>query len=308
MKSIEEIHRADIALLSDRRYEGDAKPGDWYHGQMIEDDKYLIEELAKRGYSSVRVDWSRPGVDWSRFKALVVRTTWDYYERFEEFSEWFNRVKSEAVFINPPDALEWNMHKRYLPELEGKGIPIVPVRMIDKGSGEKVPDLLKETGWNEAVIKPAVSGGARLTYRVNADKAEEIDAKLRPYLDTEDFLIQPFMKQIQTTGEDTLMVFNGRYTHAIRKKAKAGDFRVQDDHGGTFETYEPSEAQIKLALDAMKASGYNLTYGRVDMVKDDAGTDLIMELEIVEPELWIRLHPESAAVFADEIVRAVNRY
>ncbi|MCH8558727.1 MAG: hypothetical protein LAT84_12945 [Balneolia bacterium] len=294
---------ADIALLSDRRYEGEPKPGDWYHGQMVEDDRYLIEELKKRGFSAVRIDWSRPNVDWSAFRALVLRTTWDYYERFDEFSFWFNRVKNEARLINPAAALEWNMHKSYLPELQQKGIPIVPVRMIKRGSGETLPALLEETGWNEAVVKPAVSGGARLTYRINRDSADKHQELLKSHFEKEDFLLQPFMKQIQTTGEDTLMIFGDRYTHAIRKKAKPGDFRVQDDHGGTVEPLEPSPEQIELALNAMKASGFDLTYGRVDMVKDDEGRDLIMELEIVEPELWIRFHPDSARVFAEEIIR-----
>ena len=101
--------------------------------------------------------------------------------RFDEFSEWFNRVKHEARLINPAAALEWNMHKSYLPELDRKGIPIVPVRMMLKASGETLPALLQETGLNEAVIKPAVSGGARLTYRINRETAEKYQGVLAPH-------------------------------------------------------------------------------------------------------------------------------
>jgi glutathione synthase/RimK-type ligase-like ATP-grasp enzyme len=296
----------DIALLTDHRYAGEARPGDWYHAQMLEDDRLLAAELEKRGLRSVRLDWARPETDWSRYRALVLRTTWDYYDRFAEFSEWLNRVKYQTRIINPVEALEWNMHKSYLPELERRGIPVVPVRMIAKGSGESLAGLLDETGWEEAVIKPAVSGGARLTFRLNKRTAPALDLELKPHLEQEDFLLQPYMNDIAVTGEDTLMVFGDRYTHAVRKKAKKGDFRVQDDHGGTVQHLKPTPQQIMLALKAMKAAGFRLAYGRVDMVKDHEGRDRVMELEIVEPELWLRYHPESAAAFADEIMKMAD--
>lgn len=296
----------DIALLTDHRYVGSARPGDWYHENILHDDRLLQDALRKQGLSSVRVDWADSNVDWLSFRALVFRTTWDYFERIDEFIPWLERVRKQSRLINPPEAITWNMHKRYMPELKRKGIPIVPTQMIPKGSAPVLNELLETAGWDEAVIKPAVSGAARLTYRLNHSNGAELTEKLGPHIENEDFLIQPFMPDIVATGEDTVMVFNGEVTHAVRKVAKEGDYRVQDDHGGTVHSHSPDKEQVELARKAVEASGFDLAYGRVDMVAGPDGSPLLMELEIIEPELWLRFHPPSAEAFADGIKKMVD--
>ncbi|TVQ65146.1 MAG: hypothetical protein EA360_10565 [Balneolaceae bacterium] len=290
-----------VALLTDPRFTGEAAPGDWYHRQILDDDALLQKALTARELPSVRLSWDDPDADWSAFRALVFRTTWDYFERFAEFSAWFERVRTQTILINPPDALSWNMHKGYLQELQQKGVPVVPVRMIPAGSSRPLASLLSEAGWGEAVIKPAVSGGARLTYRIRPSNAAEVEQLLKPHLAREDFLLQPFMPDILTTGEDSLMVLNGEVTHAVRKVAKPGDYRVQDDHGGTVHPHTATPEQVQLALDTVQACGFSLAYARVDMVAGPGGAPLLMELEIIEPELWLRVHPPSADPFADAI-------
>jgi glutathione synthase/RimK-type ligase-like ATP-grasp enzyme len=294
---------ADVALLTDRRYTAAAAdPGDWYLGNILADDGLLQAALSRRGLTSVRVDWADAGVDWSAFGCALFRTTWDYFDRFPQFTAWLDHVERHTRVCNPVPTVRWNMDKHYLADLEARGVPVVPSRFLERGSTTPLIDVLTEAGWDEAVVKPCVSGAARHTYRVNRRTAGEVQPLLTELLAAEAMIVQPFMADIARTGEDTLMVFGGKYSHAVRKVAKAGDFRVQDDFGGTVHPHTPTAEQIALAERAVAACAAVPVYGRVDLVRDNAGRLAIMELELIEPELWLRMHPPSADTFADSVV------
>jgi len=294
--------RADVALLTDHRYAAaEAAADDWYLGNILADDRLLIAALADRGVSAMRLDWSRADVDWSQFRVTVFRTTWDYFDRPAEFATWLGAVEHQTRVCNPPSTIRWNMDKHYLADLASLGIPVVRSRYVERGSRETLHDLLDETGWEEAVIKPCISGAARHTYRVNRRTAAAIEPTVRRLLAVESLMLQPFERAIIGEGEDALMVFGGRFSHAVRKRAQPGDFRVQDDHGGTVHQYEASDEQISLAERAMAACSPTPVYGRVDMVRDNDGRLAIMELELIEPELWLRHHAPAAAAFAAAI-------
>ncbi len=291
-----------IALLTESRFAAPAAaPGDWYLSNILRDDHLLQSALERRGFTSERVDWARSDVDWSRFGCAVFRTTWDYVERHAQFTAWIEHNRVRTRLCNDAETLLWNMDKHYLADLETKGIAIVPSRFIERGTPTSLRALLDESGWVEAVIKPCISGGARHTYRVRADNADELEPVVRSLLASEALILQPFLNRVTETGEDTLMVFNGRYSHAVRKLPKAGDFRVQDDHGGTVHDRKPSEEQIDLAERAVAAAPQVPAYGRVDLVRDDRDNWVVMELELIEPELWLRNHPPSADTFAGAI-------
>lgn len=299
---------ADVALLTESRYTAKvAAPGDWYQGNILADDNSLREGLRRRGLTSQRVDWADPEVDWSQFRLAVFRTTWDYFDRFPEFSRWLERVETQTALCNSSELVWWNLDKHYLADLQSKGVRTVPCRFVERGSEVALAALLEETGWDEAVIKPCVSGTARHTYRVNRQTAAEVEAKLRPLVAEEAFILQPFQQNIVRDGEDTLMVFDGRYSHAVKKRPKPGDFRVQDDHGGTVSQLEPSPEQIAFAEQAMRTCVTTPLYGRVDMVRDNEGAWAVMELELIEPELWLRNHPPAAEAFAEGIARQLQR-
>lgn len=291
-----------IALLTDRRYTASSAPPDnWYLANMLHDDALLTQALLRFGIRCQRVDWSNPSVEWSRFDMAVFRTTWDYYERMDEFVPWLDRVQHLTHLCNPPSVIRWNMDKHYLTDLERLGVPVVPFHLLEKGQDVNLNAILEQYGWSEAVIKPCVSGGARLTYRFNAVSAREIQSCIEPWLQTEAFMVQPFVSSVQVTGEDSVMVFNGEVTHAVRKLPKEGDFRVQDDHGGTVHAHTATMEQVKLARMAMGTCRPAPVYGRVDMVMMEDGRWGVMELELLEPELWLRLHPPSAVMFAEAI-------
>lgn len=293
----------DIALLTDRRYTATtAAVGDWYLKNILDDDRLLREALARHGLTSVRVDWADPAIDWSRFRCAVFRTTWDYFERFAEFDAWLDRAGRQTRLCNLGSTVRWNMDKHYLADLAGRGVPVVPSRFLERGSTQSLAGVLTETGWDEAVVKPCVSGAARHTYRVNRRTAADHQPLVSTLLTQEAMLVQPFQTDIVRTGEDTLMVFGGRYSHAVRKVAKPGDFRVQDDHGGTVHEYQPTDEQIAVAEQAVAACHPVPVYGRVDLVRDNDGRLAVMELELIEPELWLRYHPPAADHFAAGLV------
>jgi glutathione synthase/RimK-type ligase-like ATP-grasp enzyme len=197
------------------------------------------------------------------------------------------------------------MDKHYLADLDATGVNVVPSRFIERGRQVNLLEMLTDTGWHDAIVKPCISGAARHTYRVNPATAAAVEPILNQLLTTESMILQPFQHDVIETGEDTLMVFGGCYTHAVRKTAKPGDFRVQDDHGGTVQEYTPTLDQVELAERAMAACRPVPAYGRVDMIRDNSERLAIMELELIEPELWLRLHPPAAIRLADSIAKMV---
>jgi len=293
----------DVALLTDRRYTAlAAAEGDWYLRNILSDDGLLQEALTRRGLTSLRVDWADPAIDWSLFRCAVFRSTWDYHERFAEFSAWLGRVECETRLCNVGSTVRWNLDKHYLADLADRGVPVVPSRFLERGSTRTLADVLAETGWDESVIKPCVSGAARHTYRTNRRTAGDRQPLLTALLAQEAMIVQPFQADIARTGEDTLMVFGGRYSHAVRKVARLGDFRVQDDHGGSAHEYRPTDEQIALAERVVAGCQPLPVYGRVDMLRDNDGRLAVMELELIEPELWLRYHPPAAEAFAAGVV------
>ncbi len=298
---------ADIALVSERRFVGrEPAADDWYLRNILHDDRLLADALAARGLRTQRVDWSDAGVDWSSFRLAVFRTTWDYFERFPEFTAWLRRAEREVRFINDARTAWWNLDKHYLADLEARGVAIVPSRYLEPGDGQRLPTLLEQTGWYEGVLKPCVSGAARHTYRVDASNAERLQQELATLFAQESFIYQPFVTDIQQGGEKSVLVFGGVATHAVRKVPKAGDFRVQDDHGGTWSPYAATPEELEFAQRAIAAVEPHPQYGRVDIVRGNDGALQLMELELIEPELWLRSSPEAAERFAAAIVEALG--
>ncbi len=300
--------RPMIALLTEHRYAGTTPPeGDWYHANILRDDALLSEALAAHGIAVRRVDWADPHVDWSQFRAAVFRTTWDYFVRYEEFTAWLRHVQKATQLINAAETIWWNLDKHYLADLESRGIATVPSVYLEAGDPRTLEELFATTGWSEVVIKPCVSGAARNTYRVTLENAAEVDNALAPFRAREAFMFQPFIRDIVTGGEITLVLIDGVVTHGVRKVPKAGDFRVQDDHGGSWTEHVPSEDEIAFAERAVAACVPRPLYGRVDVVRGADGSLQTMELELIEPELWLRTHPAAAQRMGRAIAEAITR-
>jgi hypothetical protein len=231
--------------------------------ELAEDDRLLLDHLPARA-----VVWDDRSVDWNAFDAIVIRSTWDYHTRIDEFRAWIDRLDSGGAKLwNPPALLRWNTHKRYLIELAARGVNVVPTLLTSR-----------------VMIKPAVSATA---YRTSM---------LDPF-DSE-MLVQPFIDEVLTAGEWSLIFFRGAFSHAVIKRAGNGDFRVQNEFGGTWERAQPDPSLIAQAHAVLQTIDDPWLYARVDGVARD-GRLLLMELEMTEPSLF--LDGESAARFADAI-------
>ncbi len=290
----------DIIILTDERYEVPDETN-WYQAQLLGEERFLIAGLEARGLRVARVAWSNAEFDWSRTSAAVFRSTWDYFERFAEFSAWMDRVEKTTQLFNAPELVRWNVDKHYLRDLAAHGVNVPVTQFIERGEATTLNEAIAANGWTEAILKPVVSGAARHTYRLNAANLDAHEPVLLELLREEAMMVQPFLGSVMTQGELSLMVIGGRCTHAVRKIAKPGDFRVQDDHGGTVQPHTPTADEIAFAEHAVAACPQMPLYARVDAVRDDSGALSLMELELVEPELFFRFHPPAADALAAAI-------
>lgn len=286
-----------IALLTDARWVSPEKP-DWYAQNILDEDALLSTALELLDWQTERVAWDDADVDWGSYRAAVFRTTWDYFDRFAEFSAWLEQIATRLPLINPASIIRWNMDKHYLLDLTERGVPTVPSLFAEAGSDVTLAQRVAHSGWSELVLKPAVSGAGRYTYRLARGAEAELEKTYADLMAVESMMLQPMQRAIAEEGELSLMVFGDRVTHAVRKIARPGDFRVQDDYGGTVVEHRPTAEQIELAHTALAACESMPAYARVDMVRSNAGRYEVMELELVEPELWLRLHPPAALEFA----------
>lgn len=296
----------DVTILTMKPYVS-PKRITTYISNVLQEDHLLIEALEKQGLKVDRTNWDNPTYDWSKSKTILFRGIWDYFDRFDEFQPWLERVSKITHCINPIELIWWNIDKHYLSDLQEKGIRIVPTIFIDRGEKATLQELINNSGWETIVLKPAISGTARHTYKIDPKDVPAHESIFQELIAQEDLLLQPFLSSIKTRGEVSHMVFDGKYSHSVLKTAKAGDFRVQDDFGGTVHDYSASAEEIQFAENAMKSCAITPIYGRVDVVWDLNDQLAVAELEIVEPELWFRRCPQAARDLAAIVSRYVNK-
>ncbi|WP_144373002.1 ATP-grasp domain-containing protein [Vogesella urethralis] len=295
----------DIVVLTDNALLA-LDEQDWYSRQVHLEDGLVVSALEQHGLKVGRKDWAEPDYDWSQCRAAVFRTTWDYFHRFDEFAPWLARVSHSTRLFNEAALIHWNLDKHYLAALQQAGINTVPTCYIEVGDHRTLAQAIADSGWHDVILKPVISGAARHTYRLQAEDAAALECTFAELVQREALMLQPFQHDILSQGELSLMVIDGQYTHAIRKTAKAGDFRVQDDHGGTVHRYDASADEIRFAEAAVAAVPFDVLYARVDMVRDNRGQLAIMELEMIEPELFFRFQAEAASKLAAGIARRLQ--
>ncbi len=292
----------DIVILTDHRYVNPLEIND-YNKNVLLEDELVSKALQKEGFKTTRVAWSDPEFDWSSTRYILFRSTWDYCDRFDEFSRWLNLVSQQTILLNSEGLVRWNLNKYYLKDLESKGVHCSPTIFINANEQTSLKHLYEIYGLDETVLKPAISGGARHTYRLQKNTFQEYEATFQELLLTESMLLQPFQYNIVTQGEISMVLIDGRYTHAVLKLAKEGDFRVQDDFGGTVHQYNATKEEIAFAEKAINACSPKPIYARVDIFKDNEGMIALAELELIEPELWFRNNPSAA----DKLAKAIKK-
>jgi glutathione synthase/RimK-type ligase-like ATP-grasp enzyme len=259
---------------------------------LTTDDRPLIADLSAVGLTGVPVRWDDRDADWSSFAALVVRSCWDYHTRHDEFVLWLDAVERAGVPVhNPVPLIRWNMDKRYMRELQARGIAIPDTLWVERG-GLSLAGLLEAAGWSEAIVKPAVSASATDTWRVNIDDATARQQEFAELSARTTVLVQRFVPEIATAGEWSIVFIDGKLSHSAIKRPRAGDFRVQKEHGGTVVPAEPPTAVVATSKAVMRALPLPPLFARIDGVETADGY-VLMEAECIEPDLFFRFHPDA---------------
>lgn len=250
------------------------------------------------GLSCEVVGWDDPSIDWSRFRLALLRATWNYPQALPAFLEWLARVDAVTRLWNPLALVRWNAHKGYLLELAERGIPVVPTELVRAGSSVTMAEILERRGWDDVVVKPAVSAGSFRTIRTDRSRLAAGEAHLRSLAAERDVLVQQYLPAVEGYGERALIWIDGALTHAVRKSP-----RFEGDVEQVSEALPIAPAEAALAERVLAGIDMPKLYGRVDMAPGPDGQPMVMELELVEPSLFFRNSPEALA----RLVRALER-
>ena len=294
------MKKYDVVVLTDSRYVKPLKTNT-YISNVLREDELVINALKEKNLSVVKKDWNDSIFDWETTRSILFRSTWDYFDKFELFKKWFNKTKNKCLMINSTETIEWNIDKHYLLDLQEHQIPIPNSEFIKRGSSIDLSLLMQKKNWNEIVVKPTISGAAKNTYRLKEEEIIQFGPTWEKLIYKEDFIVQEFQNNVITEGEVAMIVIGGKFTPAVLKKAKEGDFRVQDDFGGSIAIYNPSEEMVKLAEKCTRILTPIPSYARVDIIWDNLMDLAVSELELIEPELWFRLNPNAAQKLAHHV-------
>jgi glutathione synthase/RimK-type ligase-like ATP-grasp enzyme len=269
-------------------------------------DRLFLEELRRRGFSAAPVVWDDPRADWDHWDAVIIRSCWDYHLKVDRFGEWLDRASAGGRrVINRPELVRWNLHKQYLLDVARAGGRIPPTTVVARGAPGTLREHLGREGWRDAVIKPAVSATGYRTRLVRGSPSEKDERAFAEAIAAGDVLAQAYVPEVSEHGEWSFVFFDGRYSHAALKRAAPGEFRVHIEWGGTVETAPPPPALIAQAQGLMDALALHATYARVDGTAVD-GDLLVMELEVIEPELFFDREPAAAARLARAVERVLH--
>lgn len=278
-----------IALLSIDNLDG-----------FVADDDLTFAPLARLGWSVDTIPWRRIDVNWREYMAVIIRTTWDYHKDLPAFLRALEQIASQTKLANPLSVVRWNADKIYLRELEAKGIKIVrTIWREGQLAAQQIESWFNELQSAELVIKPTVSAGAEDTWRVPQEQSQSEPQLLSAFAGRQ-YMVQPFMSNIITEGEFSLFYFGGEYSHTILKTPKPADFRVQEEHGGLIRAVQPSTELLEAGERVLRLVQPTPLYARADFVRDKEEFAL-MELELVEPSLYLRMDDDAPSRFAQAI-------
>ena len=268
--------------------------------QFVADDDLVVQPLRSLGHEAEFVAW-RHAVDWRKYDGVVIRSTWDYQEHLPAFLRVLQEIETHSRLANPLDILIWNSDKKvYLQDVEKRGGQIIPTIWGDsKIDDHLIQQWFEKFQTDELVIKPTVGANAQDASRLKRG-AVDIN-ELGKTFDQRSYMVQPFMPGIVKEGEFSLFYFNGDYSHAILKTPKVGDFRVQEEHGGEIKSFEPSAELLATGEKVVQCISPTPLYARVDFVRTEAGEFAVVELELIEPSMYLRMAKHAPRMFAEAI-------
>ncbi|HLY03067.1 MAG TPA: hypothetical protein VKR56_11320 [Candidatus Cybelea sp.] len=269
------------------------------------DDCLLASELQRRGLTVSVEAWSDANAQWDASRLCVLRSTWDYHERCDEFIAWVERAGTVTVLKNDPDVLRWNAHKSYLWELERRGVPVVPTAWVSRGESCDLAELAAAHGWRDLVLKPARGAASHEVTLVRGGAASFAEGQERfaHLARTQDVLVQPYLHSVVTYGERALIFFDGRYSHAVVKKPFDTLLVVG---GARTSLAQATSTELAVAAQALAAVPGRQLYARIDLLRDDENRVCVNEVELIEPGLYLGVHEPAQRHFADAIVQELR--
>ena len=259
--------------------------------QGSEDDQVLINAMRASGMEPVPVIWDAPQ-RWNEFDVVVLRSIWDYHLKYPRFLAWLDELDAAGVPVhNSTELVRWNADKKYMLELEQRGVRITPSRLVTAADDVSLAQIAAATKWRSLVVKPTVASTGYETWLADTPVTGEAEMQFSSQKQKMNVLVQEYAPGVQQ-GEVSMVFLNGRYSHSVLKRAAGTEFRVHIEHGGTVESVYPTNAHIEWAESVVAAAPAPWTYARVDMVTD-RGNPLLMELELLDPELFFKYQPHA---------------
>ncbi len=273
---------------------------------LLEYDQKLVKELLKYDIIAEAVIWETQSSKLLNFDAALFRTTWGYHEKFHAFLVFLDYLDSLKIpVLNPVRIIRKNLHKYYLRELPSFDVPIIDTVFVDKSSDISLQSLITDKNWDKFIIKPAVSAGAYKTHLINNYSEDGSEGIFRALVLNYDLLIQKYIPEIKTDGEWSTIFFNRDYHYTVNKIPKHGDFRVQTLFDGTYTVCNPPDNVLDVSKRAAELFLDECLYVRVDGVRSN-GQFLIMEIEMIEPDIYLDYHPEGIPIFAKSISKRLK--
>lgn len=264
------------------------------------DEVPLLNALRDRGHEAGVLSWDDPGADPGAYDACVLRATWNYYRHLDAFAAWLEHADRATTLLNPLETVRWNLHKGYLLELERAGVAVVPTALFDRGAMVDLGSVLRDRGWRDVVVKPAISAGSHGTKRFGAGEIEAVQAWLDRLLAQGDAMVQRFEPSVLREGEVSIVCIGGEVSHAIEKRP-----RFDGDEESVVGRSSASDAERAFAERVLGVVSHEHVYARVDVFPSDNGGLLLSELELIEPSLFFDHGPGSADRFAAALESAL---
>lgn len=271
-----------------------------YYGypHLTESDKLLVKPLQDLGIDPQAVVWNDKKVDWSSFRSIVIRCCWDYHYKYRQFLDWLTELEKLKVSVwNPIDLIRWNSDKKYLRDLQKKGVPIIPTIWVDSGEKVVLDDIFQKFNVSQLIIKPTVGASSYEIIKADVREYKRAQSRLDKLLAKADVMIQPFRYEVLTEGEYSFIFINRKFSHAILKHPQKGDFRSIPEFGASEAYVNPEKKLISQADKILEKIDSLLLYARIDGVNCNREFHL-MELELIEPHLSFDKNHQSAILFA----------
>jgi glutathione synthase/RimK-type ligase-like ATP-grasp enzyme len=270
-------------------------------GDYVIDDDHAIGPLQELGWDVSTLSWRQTALPWSHFDAVIIRSTWDYWNDAPSFLEVLTRIDRQTRLANSLDLVNWNLSKTYLRDLGNAGVGIVPTLWLDGLDGLSERDCADALGAEDLVVKPVIGANGQDAFRFSRNEESARWHRISKTFLGRACMVQRFMPKVLTEGEYSLFFFGGVFSHAILKVPAAGEFRSQEERGAAILAVEPEAGLLQRGQRALGSVPSVPLYARIDFVRNQAGDFDVMELELIEPSLYLRMHPAAPAHFARAI-------